>query len=39
MTDFEIAVERDLPLNDGQAGIIFLFLSSVSMIPFVWQTG
>ena len=39
MTNFEIAAERDLPLNDGQARIIFHFLSFVGVIPFVQHTG
>ena len=39
MTNFEIAVGRDLPLNHGQAGIMYHFLSVVGMILFVWHTG
>ena len=39
MTNFEIAVGRDLPLNDGQAGIIFHFLSFVGVVSFVQHTG
>ena len=39
MTNFEIAAERDLPLNDGQARIIVHFLSFVGVIPFVQHTG
>ena len=39
MTNFQIAAERDLPLNDGQARIIVHFLSFVGVIPFVQHTG
>ena len=39
MTNFEIAVERDFPLNDGQAGILFHFLSVIDFIPSEYHTG
>ena len=37
--NFEVAVERDSRLKDGQARILFHFLSFVSVVSFVQHTG
>ena len=39
MTNFAIAVERGLPLNDGWAGVLFDFFFFIGTIPFVKHTG